>query len=293
MDQLVPDPFERFGMSDNPLVPKATLEIYQYIDELLGRKAKDTNINRASAASSCYLKRWYQRNGFEGETLTPRVIVNFTLGDLTEHVMKYFISKGCVGPGKLYSEVDFGREVGRFTIQNGKEIIIYDQEDLTAHIGDIEVSAHIDGLGKRNSDGKWELIEVKSASEYGFENFIKDGPGEYLKQATVCMQTSKLKELEVTEVRYFYLKKNIGTIYDRLFDFDLDLALTVATEYKMSNQKEKPIRPYDPKPEAFRGKPTGRSILQYPCTYCGYRASCFDGIEGEFKSGRPIYVVKE
>lgn len=282
-------------MSDERIdqdTPTATLQIYQFIDTYLGRKEKDTRVNRASSASLCYKRRWYQAQGFEGEALTARKIVNFTLGDLTEHTVKYFIAKGCVGAGKLYSEVDFGTEVGRFTIQQGKEIVLYDQPDLTADIGGITVSAHVDGWGRRNSDGMWELIEVKSAADYGFEDFKNNGPGDYLKQAMVNLQTNRGLELGADGVRFFYLKKNTGHLWDSFRNFDKDLAKDVAEEYKLSNQKEEPKAPHMLVEQHFRGKPTGLTVAAFPCTYCPYLRECKGEHTVEIKSGRPTYIFK-
>lgn len=270
--------------------PTATNQIYDFIGEYLGR-TESTHVNRASAASRCYKQRWFQRNGYKGEDLTPRVIVNFTLGDLTEHTVKYFIMKGCVGPGKLYSEVDFGKLVGKFTIQNGKEIELHDQDDLTADLGGITVTAHVDGWGKRNSDGQWELIEVKSAADFGFEEFKTAGPGDYIKQALVNIRTNRGIQLGVNDVRFFYLKKNTGHLHDRLFSFDEALFQEVIEEYKLSNQTEMPRSPYVPKIEAFRGKPTGRKVLQWQCAYCPFKDNCFD-LEVEMKGEKPVFVVK-
>lgn len=276
----------------DPSVPTATREIYSFIDEYLGR-SESTNVNRASAAPMCYKRRWYQKNGYSGEALTPRKIVNFTLGDLTEHTVKFFILKGCTGPGKLYSEVNFGREIGSFTIQNGKEIALYAQETLSAAIGDITVTAHTDGWGKRSSDGKWELIEVKSAADYGYEEFKENGPGDYIKQATVCLLTDKAKELGATEVRYFYLKKNTGHLWDRLHKFDEQVAKDVVEEYKLANQEVEPLAPYRPVAELFRGKPTGKRVLPWQCAYCPYTTTCHKNAVLEINNGKPKYYINE
>lgn len=275
-------------------IPTATNQIYDYIAQYLGRVGDDRHVNRASAASRCYKQRWYQRNGFPGEPLTPRVIVNFTLGDLSEHTVKFFIKNGCVGPGKLYSEVDFGNRVGSFPVQGGREIEIFDQPDLLAQIGEINVSAHVDGWGKRNSDGKWELIEVKSAADYGFEEFKEQGPGDYLKQAMVNLQTDRAKELGADGVRFFYIKKNTGSLWDRFFPFDRELASDVATEYQLAASDEEPKAPYVPKIETFRSKPTGRKVLEWRCSYCPYKQHCYEKrgkLSLEMKNGKPIWVV--
>jgi hypothetical protein len=272
--------------------PTATQQIYDYIDRSLGNRGP-VQINRASSASQCYLKRWFQKQGYPEDPLGARVIVNFTLGDLTEHTLKYFISQACVGPGKLYSEVDLGNEVGRFTIQNGKEIVLYDQPDTTAFIGPIEVSAHQDGWGKRNSDGIWELIEIKSSADFGFERFKEEGPGEYLKQAMVNLLTDKAEQLGAFGVRFFYLKKNTGHLWDRYFAYDGDLADEVKRDYELSNGKERPETPYSLKQETFRAKPTGRWVAQYPCSYCSYLKECHGPHTVEFKGSNPQFVFNK
>lgn len=292
MENLLENPFSKWEEKPEPNVPTATLQIYNFINEYLRRQEVDTHVNRASAASMCYKRRWYQRKGFIGTPLTPRKMVNFLLGDLSEKTLQFFIKKGCVGPNRIYSEVNFGEPKGTFIIQN-KNIVVYEQEDLSALIGGFLVTAHVDGWGKRNSDGKWELIEIKSAADYGFDSFKSTGPGDYLKQAMVNLQTFKALELNAKEVRFFYLKKNTGHLYDRVFHFDQELANEVAEEYRLANSKEEPKAPYVLQPETFRGKPTGRIIAKFPCTYCSYLKKCHGDYEVSFKGETPVYVFQK
>lgn len=281
-------------LAQNPVQesPTATNQIYDFIGQYMGR-SESSNVNRASSAPRCYKSRWYQGRGFPGEAITPRAIVNFTLGDLSEHTVKFFISRACLGPGKLYSEVNFGNPIGSFTVQNGKEITLYDQETLTAAIGDILVTAHVDGWGKRNSDGRWELIEVKSAADFGFEEFKESGPGDYLKQAAVCLATTKAKELGATEVRYFYLKKNTGHLWDRLHTPSPELFQDVVEEYRLANSLEEPKAPYNAMPEVFRSKPTGRFVFPWQCGYCAFITRCHPTAQMEIKNGKPKYYLPQ
>lgn len=289
-ETLLDNPWSKFEDKADPTVPTATLQIYKFIETYLGRKS-DTHVNRASSATMCYKRRWYQRNNYESTPLTPRKLVNFLLGDLSEKTMQFFIKQGCVGPGLLYSEVDFGKEIGSFTIQ-GKKISVYEQEDLLAKIGGLDVTAHVDGWGKRNSDGKWELIECKSAADYGFDSFKDGGPGDYLKQAMVNLQTDKAIKLGADSVRFFYLKKNTGHLWDRHFPFDSVLAGEVAEEYKIANGPNLPKTPHMLKNETFRSKPTGRIIAAFPCSYCGYLKECQGEYEIDFKGQSPKYVFQ-
>lgn len=291
MQELVENPFAKWDR-DEPTIPTATLQIYEYIKDSLMRKEKDTNVNRASAASLCPKRRWFQKNGYEGEPLTPRKIINFALGDLTEHMVKYFIKQACVGPGKLYSEVDFGKPVGTFPIQNGYWIDIYEQETSYATIEDIEVSAHADGWGRRNSDGLYELIEVKSAADYGFEDFKVNGPGSYLKQAHVNMMSEKGRELDVVDVRFFYLKKNTANLWDALFKFDKEMWRQIKEDYVTASQDERPETPYRPIFETFRGKQTGKIVLIWICGYCPYTKECYPTAKLEIKNGKPKYYIE-
>ncbi len=295
METLVKNTHWAVDDSADPEIPTATLQIYDFIADYL-KRPKDTHVNRASSASMCPKRRWFQRNGVEGTPLTPRKMVNFLLGDLSEKTLNYFIKQGCVGPGKIYSEVDFGVVIGTFTFQ-GKQIEIYQQQDLTADMGGIEVTAHVDGWGKRNSDGKWELIEIKSASDFGFEKFKTQGPESYLNQSTVNLSTNKAKELGATEVRYFYLRKATGNLYDRVFTFDPELFKQVCLDYKISNQKELPETPYLPVPEKFRGKETGRMVLRWECEYCPFPTNCHkfkvEWKAGQFGAKKPVYVVTQ
>jgi hypothetical protein len=291
--ELAPNPFAALEDKADPRVPTATLQIYQFIAEYLERPS-ERNPNRASSAPQCYKRRWYEKQGLPGEALTPRKMVNFLLGDLAERVMIYFVTQACVGPGKLYSEVDFGEVVGTIHFQ-GKELKIYKQETHTLDIGGVTVTAHADGWGKRNSDGKWELIEKKSAANWGFKDFQTTGPKEYLKQSMVLLQTDKAKRLGADSVRYFYLRKETGHLWDRVFPFSEELWYEVVQDYRISNGPTEPKAPFLPKWELFRGKPTGRRIAEFPCTYCPFLERCHgkhdvDWKADQFGNLRPVYV---
>ena len=289
---LVLNPFAAIDEQGDSEVPTATLAIYSGIAEQLARK-ESTSIDRASSATMCPRRRWYQGQGTPGTPLTPRKIVNFALGDLSEKVIIHFIKEFLVGPGKLYSEVDFGKEVGEFPMQ-GTIIKVYEQKTLSWKINDeITVTAHLDGLGKRNLDGQWEVIEAKSAADYGFEEFKESGPGDYLNQAHACMMTEEMQALNVKDIRYFYLKKNMGSLWDRLHHFDQATADKVREGFIAARGTEAPERPQGFEPETFRGKPTGREKLNWKCCYCIYTTICHPNAVKEFKSGKPIFYKQE
>lgn len=288
-------------MKDNPWaqheekiegqIPSATLEIYKYIERYLERE-KDNNVNRASAASNCVKRRWYQHHGQEATPLTPRKMVNFMLGDLTERTLQYFIKEALVGNGKLYSEVDFGEHIGTIKFQ-GRDIDLYSQKTLSFKLLDgTTITGHADGFGRRNSDGMWELIEIKSAADYGYNDFLTKGPGDYINQAHALMMTEECTRKSVNQVRFFYLKKNTGHIYDRLYDYNEDIAIKVIEAFIAAKGDIEPKAPYSLFNETFRSKPTGRVIAAYPCTYCPYLEKCQGPHTKEFKNGSPKFVFK-
>lgn len=298
---LVNNPWADFEDKGDPLVPTATLQIYQFIHKFLDRgEQKDTRINRASSTTQCPKRRWYQKQGLEGTPLTPRKLVNFLLGDLGEKVMQYFILRGLVGDGKLYSEVDFGKEVGSFMF-SGKRFGVYEQEAMTATIAGFEVSCHGDGFGKRNSDGKWELIECKTAANWGFQSFAQNGEIDYLKQVHTMMLTGKAKELGINEVRFFFLRKETGHLFDRLYKFDPEVAKTVERELLIANGEQEPVAPYQLVDEMTGRKPnkkaTGRKMAAFPCSFCPYLEKCHGKFTLEWSSDqwgnqKPSYVFE-
>jgi len=290
-----PPPNNPFTDDDkyDPYVPTATLEIYEHINSDMSRKDSD-HVNRASAATMCVKRRWYQRKGTVGKPLTPRKIVNFLLGDLTEKVLAHFIHQANVGPGKMYSEVDFGKVTGTFEF-NDYTFNLYKQDTVHTKIGDIDVTGHADGYGKRNSDGKWELIEIKSAANYGFKLFKELGPEDYLKQAHVLMASDKCKELGITEVRFFYLRKETGNLYDRLHAWDEAMWEGVKEDYRTSAGDDEPPAPYGKEPILFRKKPTGEWGVNWRCSYCPYMDTCQGPSEikwkkDQFGTQKPVHI---
>lgn len=272
-------------------LPTATIQIYEFIEQELKRE-KDNNVNRCSAATMCVRRRWYQHHGYEGTPLTPRKIVNFMMGDLAERIMLYFVKEANVGPDKLYSEINLGEKTGEITIQ-GKKIDLYAQKILSFKLFDgTTITGHADGFGRRNSDKQWELIEVKSAADYGFDDFVTDGPGDYLKQSHALMLTEEAEKLNIESVRFFYLKKSTGHIHDRFFDYDPFLADRVYTEFKMAIDENIPAAPFGLISEKFRDKPTGRIIAPFPCSYCPYLQECKGPYQKEFKNGSPKFIFK-
>lgn len=288
--ELLDNPFSE--TDDDKLLPQGSIEIYRYINELNEEREPRIELS-ASSMSRCYKANWYQYNGYESLPLNPRAGLVFILGDVTEHVMKYLIASSCVGEGKLYSEVDFGEKTGEFVIQHRK-FDTFKQETLEIPMSKEHViSGHADGWGKRNSDGQWELIEIKSAATFGFDKFKRGEVPDYIKQChTLCLST-KAKALKVKGMRFFYMNKNTSHVFDRFYHFDKAIALKVYEEFWLSISEDEPERPYELVDETYYKKKTGRKIAAYPCSYCSYVTTCFDGLKREVNKDKPVWVLKE
>jgi len=276
-ETLLNNPFAALEDKADPRVPSATLQIYDWIGKNLFEEDQGT-ANRASAATLCVKRRWYANQGLEGLPITPRKRINFLLGDLGELALKYFVLQANVGPGKLYSEVDFGDRIGTFKT-GSKEIVLYSQKTLSFQVGGLTITGHADGFGKRNSDGCWELVECKTAANFGFSDFKESGPGDYLKQAHALMMTDYARMLDVKSVRFFFMRKETGHLWDRIFPFNSETAEIVRHEFIAANAPECPSdTPYPLVDEMTgRGKTravTGRKLAQWQCQYCPYLKSC-------------------
>ena len=289
-------------------VPVLSLQVLRYIDEKSQNRDVDKNVFRASASNLCPKRRQLQHEGMRGITTTPRKIINFLFCNITELVWQHYIREACVGPDKFYSEVDFGKEIGRFSVQ-GDDIIIYEQQTLKTRIDDLEITCHADGWGRRNSDGEWELIEIKSASNFGYDDFKKKGPLNYLNQAHTTMMSDKAGDLGAKEVRFFYLRKETGHPWDRAFLFDESIWKNVKDEIVKISRHEISVPPYslidyfplesvDGKKKRVRSKVAKGKTAPFPCHgYCPYTEVCHGQYEvewnvGQFGMYKPLYIFK-
>ena len=286
MNKFIP-PFKfDLTLADNPFagledkadahIPTATLNIYSHLFDSAARK-KDTNTLRASAANYCFKRRWYQRKGYDGIALAPRKWVNFLLGDLSERVMLHLIKEALVGPSKLYSEVSLGECTGSFIFDN-YEFKSYKQKTVTTEIGKHTISGHADGWGKRNTDGGWELIEIKSSANWGYKEFCANGPAGYEKQSHILMLSDEAKKLGVNQARFFYLRKETGHIWDRVLPFDSSMPSILKEEFDLSEGEIEPKAPYE-LVEIMKGRGelkvgTGVFKAEFPCSYCPFITQC-------------------
>lgn len=265
--------------------PEASFDIYEWMKNLV-KEEKEVNVNRCSAATYCVRRRWYANHGFKGEAVTPRLALNFKFGHLVEMFMTSIIRESLLGV--FYSEINFGERVDEIPLQ-GMKLTNYEQQTLSFKINDLLITGHADGFGKRVRDGMWELIEIKSAATFGYSDFVRNGPGDYIKQAHAVMLTDECRKLGVNTVRYFYLKKDTTEIFDKAYQFCEETAELVKNEFINATSEIIPEDPY-----GFKVDKKGNKTIGFPCTYCPYIKEC----KGEYKierttSGKKQYLFKE
>ncbi len=282
-------------------IPVAAHQIYDYI-KLTYPEDNSTHVDRGSSAGQCVRRRYYKSKGEDFQRLIPRKIINFMLGDLSEAVLKYWVKHGCVGPGKLYKEVYFGNVISSVDI-NGKIIEFYDQiKTKVVTPSGIPISCSLDGYGLK-WDGSYEVIEFKSAANFGYDHFKEVGPDGYLPQVHCYMGSELLKPLGCKSTLFVYMRKETGHIWSKVIDFDPEIYAQTMADFELVHKKL-PQRPYTPEAETkkVRNKddgrkwdaiPTGRYKLPtFPCGgYCPYTFTCWDNISVEWNEGRHKFSV--
>jgi hypothetical protein len=222
-------------------------QIYSYFENEVrsGRAEYDqTFINRASSANLCPRRLWYKANGHPVTESNGRRGFLFMHGDIAECAINNIMLKACVGDGLLYKRLLFGEQTALFELNN-RELKTFKQQTLTTHITDtIKVYGHPDGMGELH-DGTMELIEFKSAANYSFDLFKREGPGDYLMQAHCLMMSEEAKAAGIKSVRFVFVRKETSHVFDKVYKFDINIANKVTVHFKKANSKVIPDRPYE------------------------------------------------
>lgn len=264
--------------------PSPLGDIHQYLES--SQKEREADVCRASSAPRCVRQRWFLAKGRAPKPLDWRALSVFMTGDLVELKMVNAIVSGCVGPDKFYAEVDFGKRAGSVFL-NGRDYATFAQETLEIDAGNgLKISGHADGWGKRNHDGQWELIEIKSSSNRGFRDFEKGIVPNYEKQAATLLQSSKAKKLGATECRFFYERKETSHIADMLICPSEELIEEVMSEFHQSISNDMPDIPE--RLLVDDGEP-----LNWECSYCPFVDTCRSDYSISFQGNtkkKPVYL---
>lgn len=285
-------------MSDE-LLSEGAAQIEEGLREFIAKQPLDTYVNRSSSASRCVRERWLKRIGTIGEPTQPRMFLVWKYGHMAEDFYKQLVKMFCVGPEKLYSEVDFGTPIRSFMVDS-IEVLQYEQPTVYTKITDkLTVTGHVDGWGKRNADDKWEVMDFKTASNYGYDKFVAGEIPEYIYQMASLLLSDKAKELGAESSRLWYWRKETEHLHDKPFPFLKNDIEKVRREFIVAASEPEPAPPYELEQEKTYNRstkqydPTGRMIIpNYPCGYCAYKAHCYSEVQLEFKSGKPVWVYR-
>lgn len=221
---------------------------------------------RMSSGGHCVRKQYYSYTGEQGEPLPYRTFITFLHGDIIESAL--------------------------ITLSKLSGWNITDEQKEVSLMG---VPGHIDGI--LNADKKY-ILECKSMNEYSFERFEKDGPEEtfgYLTQSSLYMEAMGLDEAIMVGCC-----KTTGHIADHIFKKRDDLVQKALERWSIIKDAQMPPgREHEPVLETVYNRktkerdPTGRMILGLNCSYCQNKRSCYQDLQTDIKSGKPIFVVTQ
>lgn len=228
----------------------------------LGERLDKPGLRMSNLGSKCDRKLWYSINQPErAEPLTASARLKFLFGDILEEVL-LFLARAS------------GHEVKS------------EQAEIDLH----GIKGHIDGI----VDG--ELVDVKSASSYGFRKFKdhgleQDDPFGYLTQVDGYLTgSSSNPDLAVkTRSHFLAVDKQLGHIVldtypKRLVDYES----LVAQKRAMLASAAPPPRGYEDEPEGV----SGNRKLGIACSYCPFKSSCWPGLRVFAYSRRPMFLTR-
>lgn len=243
------------------------------VEETKGRPT----LRMSNLGTPCLRKLWYQINQPDaGEKLDGKTRFKFLYGDILEELL-------------LFLAESAGHDVkgGQGTLEiNG-------------------VKGHRDAI----IDGV--LVDVKSASPYGFKKFAEHGlagddPFGYLDQINAYLFASKDDPdlVEKNKSAFLAVEKVMGDlVLDEYPKNDVDYEKRVADLRLMLVQPTPPARYYEDKPDGYwkgRGAtrefvPNGNRVLGMECSYCSHKATCWPGLKVHVTGGKPKFftVIKK
>jgi hypothetical protein len=264
---------------------------------------------RLSASGYCGRRLAYQRlnyltpagqaKPYEAETLNPRALMTFHLGDMVETSLKKWI----LDAGSLFIALEPPRDV------------------VAIKVGETEIAGHPDGL-YQEQDGTYSLVSIKSINTRGYERVELEGPP----YEAVCQETAYMAALGIYKARFLYYNKNTSHIADDwMVDFSPTLHAEIVKRWEGVLSATPPSLPepeYQAEPETewvrgLKGKmspgnptdadgkhitevkangywrETGRKVLPWQCGYCPFKKPCYgESLQPvDLESDKPVWVV--
>lgn len=268
---------------------------------------------RLSASGHCARRLAYQRlnhearlsphQPYESDTLNPRALMVFHLGDMVEASLKRWIRDA----GSLFLPL---KPPG---------------DTVSLAIAGIPIMGHPDGL-YQEQDGTYSLVSIKSINSRGFDRVETEGPP----YEAVCQETAYMAALEIYKARFLYYNKNTSHIADDwIVEFSPALYADIVKRWESvlaATPDNLPAPEYQAEPETewVRGlkgykqgsgdatvtldsdgkrvtevksngyyRETGRKVLPWQCAYCPFKKPCYgESLRPvEIDEDKPVWVV--
>lgn len=224
----------------------------------------DKTLRMSNIGQPCGRKLWYHMNsGTGGTPLQPSTKLKFLYGDIIEEVLLSLAEAS-------------GHDV------QGRQ----DRMELDGIVGHRD--AVIDGM----------LVDVKSASTYGFKKFKEHGirsddPFGYLTQLASYLAASQSDPLvtEKNRAAFLAMDKQHGHICLDVYDLSREVANVqslIEDRKAMVKAPTPPDRPYKDEPYQKSGN---RAIPNVPCGYCDFKYTCWPGLRS-FSGYKPVHLSK-
>jgi len=225
------------------------------------------NLRMSSIGQACARKLYYNINGHKTEELDGPTYMKFMYGDVVEEVL---LGLADASGHKVEGQQD---EMNLFGIKGHRDAVI-------------------DGM----------LVDVKSASSFGFKKFAKNGvkeddPFGYITQLS-CYLKARQDDPLVTnkkEAAFLVMDKVTGKLCLDVYNLESEmeeLESKVTYRKKMVKKDKPPSRSFTDKPEGASGNRT----LGLQCSYCGYKQECWPGVRTFLYAGRggdtrPVFLT--
>lgn len=246
----------------------------------LQRPPQERNAFRISSAGKCLRALAYIESNYPAEPLDDRTILRFDLGHLLHSdIQKKLLVE--LAEAEVILPVTLTRKLG------GEEVTI-------------ELIGHIDGV-VTDCQGSPRVLEIKTMAEAGFKMF-KYLPEEErqakLSEEYAC-QHEGYRRAAALPGRVLLYNKNTSDIvsfetcqdneaWERIRHRFTELFFWLEENKHRSEEPPESFREYNPVPEKFRGKETGRTVLPWNCSYCDYNKTCWPQQEVVIKGGKPV-----
>lgn len=264
---LVKDIYALFTDNDHEVTEEnATTfghQVGKMVEYRLSNQEYEPTLRMSNLGTPCRRKLWYSINRPEkAEPLDPWTKIKFMFGDLCELFLLFL-----------------AREAGH-TVQN-------EQREVNLN----GVKGHIDCL----VDG--ELVDVKSASTYGFKKFKENGlreddPFGYLPQLFGYLEAEQDDPdlLEKNHAHFLAFDKQHGHIALDTYRKDpaKNYAELVNSSREMLAQPEPPDRQYTDV-EFQKG---GNRKLGVECSYCAFKDHCWPNLRTFLYSTGPVFLTE-